>query len=115
VHHHHVAAKSLRAWCALDQKTLAMPRRGHEIADAAGLERALRELEKPAPDDAADVAACRKGIEQKLAADVADAEAAADHGERERAVDAMNAIDARYGGLAAGALDDIKRKTDRHD
>jgi pimeloyl-ACP methyl ester carboxylesterase len=115
VHNDLVAAKSLRAWCAFDQKTLAMPRRGHEIADAAALERALRELEKPAPDDDADAAACRKGIEQKLAADVADAEAAADHGERERAVDAMNAIDARYGGLAAGAIDDIERKIDRDD
>jgi pimeloyl-ACP methyl ester carboxylesterase len=113
VHNDLVAAKSLRAWCALDQETLTMPRRGHEIADAAGLERALRELEKPAPSDPLDLASCRAGIEQKLAADVADAEAAADRGENEQAVDAMNAIDARYGGLAADALAGIERRIDR--
>ena len=115
VHNDLVAAKSLRAWCALDQETLAMPRRGHEIADAAGLERALRELEKPSSGDDASLTACRAAIERRLAADVADAEAAADRGERERTVDAMNAIDARYGGLAADALAGIERKLGPHE
>jgi len=115
VHNDLVAAKSLREWCALDQETLTMPRRGHEIADATGLARALRELEKPSTEAAADVAACRASIEKNLATDVATAEAAADHGERERTVDAMNAIDARYGGLAADALAEIERKLGPHD
>jgi pimeloyl-ACP methyl ester carboxylesterase len=115
VHNDLVAAKSLREWCALDQALLTMPRRGHEIADAAGLERAVRELEGPSRKDVADVAGCRDMIEQKLAADVAAAEAAAVHGERERAVDAMNAIDARYGGLSADALVGIERKLESHD
>jgi len=115
VHNDLLAAKSLRKWCALDQETLAMPRRGHEIADAAGLDRALRELEKPPADDAADVAACRAGIEEELAADVAAAKAAAALGDRDHAVEAMNAINERYGGLAAEALADIERRLAGHD
>jgi pimeloyl-ACP methyl ester carboxylesterase len=115
VHNDLVAAKSLRAWCALDQTTLTMPRRGHEIADAAGLERALRALEKPRGHDAVEVAECRSDVERRLASEVADAEAAIERGERQRAIDAMNAIDARYGGFAADALAEIRRKLDAHD
>jgi hypothetical protein len=110
VHNDLVAAKSLRAWCAFDQHTLTMPRRGHEIADAAGLERALDELEKAPPPASGDVAACREDLAQKLAKDAAEADAAVDRGERDHAADAMNAIDERYGGLAADVLAEIEHR-----
>ncbi|HEY6985102.1 MAG TPA: hypothetical protein VH375_03390 [Rhodanobacteraceae bacterium] len=110
VHNDLVSEKSLRAWCVFDLHALTMPRRGHDTADATGLERALKELEKPRSTDADKVAACRADVDRKLAADVADANAALDRGEGKRAEDRIEAIDQRYGGLAAKAVADLENR-----
>jgi pimeloyl-ACP methyl ester carboxylesterase len=110
VHNDLVSEKSLRAWCAFDLHALTMPRRGHEIADAAALERALREFEKPESTDADKLSDCRAGVEQKLASDVAEANAALERGDSTRAAAAMNAIDVRYGGIAAKAITELETR-----
>jgi pimeloyl-ACP methyl ester carboxylesterase len=101
LHNDLVSRKSLRDWCVLDVASVTMPRTGHQIADAPGLERALKALDAPNDVDAAKLASCRADVDHRLAADTAEAEAAMAAGDRARATDILNAIDARYGGTAA--------------
>ena len=115
VHNDLVSEKSLRAWCAFDLHALTMPRRAHETANAAALERALKELEKPRSTDAEKLATCRADVDRKLAADVAEASSALARGERKRAVAKVNAIDQRYGGLAAKAVADLESRIGAQD
>lgn len=110
LHNDLVSRKSLKAWCVPDVATVTMPRTGHAIADAAGLERALKALEAPRDTDAAKLASCRAGIERDLAAKTAEAEAAIAAGNRTRATELLNAIDAGYGGEAEAAIASLASK-----
>jgi pimeloyl-ACP methyl ester carboxylesterase len=102
--------KSLRDWCVFDVHSETMARRGHEIADVGGLERALDDLERPAAIDAGKLAACRLRIERELSSKQADAEAALARGDRDRAIEAMKGIDERFGGAAAAAIAGLQAK-----
>mgnify|MGYP001565989832 CR=1 FL=1 len=62
VHNDLLAARSLRAWCVQHVATMTMPRRGHEIADAAGLARAIDALDEPNAADATELAECRRNL-----------------------------------------------------
>ena len=110
LHNDLVSEKSLRAWCAFDLHALTMPRRGHEIADAAGLERALDALDAPKDVDAKELASCRANVDRELASKTAEAEAALASGNQKRAADILEAIDARYGGLAEPAIASIRSR-----
>lgn len=101
LHNDLVSRKSLHDACVFDVASVTMPRTGHAIADAAGLERALKALDAPNAVDAAKIASCRADVGHALAATKAEAEAAIAAGDRARAVEILNAIDARYGGEAA--------------
>jgi predicted esterase len=101
LHNDLVSRQSLKDWCVFDVASVTMPRTGHAIADAAGLERALKALDAPHDVDATKLASCRAGIEHDLAARTAEAEAAIAAGDRPRATEILNAIDARYGGEAS--------------
>ena len=102
--------RSLRDWCVFDVHSETMARRGHEIADVGGLERALDELEKPAATDAEKLAACRLRIGRELASKIAEAEATLARGDRDGATEAMKAIDERFGGAAASAIAGLQSK-----
>ena len=82
---------------------------------AAGLEQALRELEKPREADASRIASCRAGLDKDLAGERAKAEAALDRGDRARAETAIKAIDERYGGVAADAIAELESRLGRAD
>ncbi|HKE47824.1 MAG TPA: hypothetical protein VKB52_07145 [Rhodanobacteraceae bacterium] len=110
VHNDLVSEKALRNWCVFDLHTSTMQRRGHEIADAAGLEQALKELEKPRENDERKLDSCRDGLDTDLADEKSKADSALDRGDRARAEAAIKAIDERYGGFAADAIDELVRR-----
>jgi pimeloyl-ACP methyl ester carboxylesterase len=104
LHNDLVSRKSLHDWCVFDVASVTMPRTGHAIADAAGLERALKTLDAPNDVDAKDLASCRADLDRGLAARTAEAKAAIASGDHVRATAILNAIDARYGGEAAAEI-----------
>jgi pimeloyl-ACP methyl ester carboxylesterase len=114
LHNDLVSRKSLRDECVLDVASVTLPRTGHRIADAAGLERALKVLEAPRDVDAAELARCRADLDRALAAKAAEAEAALADGNRERAIELMSAIDARFGGVAAAEIASLRSKLGAH-
>lgn len=115
VHNDLVSEKSLRSWCVFDLHSVTMQRRGHEIADAAGLEQALKALAKPRTSDAGKLASCRSDVETSLAATKAEAETALEHGDRARAESVLKSIDERYGGLAADTIAELEARLGRTD
>lgn len=110
VHNDLVSRASLHEWCVLDVAAVTMPRRGHAIADAASLERALNALDAPRGVDAEQIARCRAEVDHELAAKTAEAKAALAAGDDTRARDLLNAIDARFGGAAAPAIASLRNK-----
>lgn len=99
-----VSQASMREACVLDLETEFAIGLGHEALDARWLGRALDALEAPHPVDAAALARCNAGVERALAAQLASAAATIARGDRLRARAQLNAIDARFGGLAAPAI-----------
>jgi pimeloyl-ACP methyl ester carboxylesterase len=85
------------------------PHAGHEIMDGSALAEALGQLDRRAPSDPARLAACRAGLDAKVAAalDQTRAQLAAGHADAARG--ALLALDRRYGGLAAPASVDLWR------
>jgi len=110
LHNDFVSRASLRDECVFAVASVTMPHTGHAIADAAGLERALKALDAPSAPDAAKLARCRADVERALAAKTADAEAAIAAGDRARAAAILNAIDARFGGEAATQIAALRSK-----
>jgi pimeloyl-ACP methyl ester carboxylesterase len=104
------SSQSLRQWCVLDVASIAMPRLGHAAADSAGLSRTLEMLVNKAYPDPNRLAACRSGVETRLAARLQEAEALVSGGRREEAKKALTDIDRHYGGLAAPPILDLAQK-----
>jgi len=109
-HNDLVSRASVRDGCVFAVASVTMPHTGHAIADAAGLERALKALDAPSAPDAAKLARCRADVERSLAVKTADAEAAIATGDRVRAAAILNAIDARFGGEAATQIAALRSK-----
>jgi pimeloyl-ACP methyl ester carboxylesterase len=104
------SSQSLREWCVFDVESIAMPRLGHATADSRALSRALEMLIDTASPDPNRLAACRSGIETRMAARFQEAEALVAGGRREEAKKALTDIDRRYGGLAAPLILDLARR-----
>ena len=93
--------ESLRDWCVFDLDTEAMPRAGHEAADARSLESALKALGNQEPVNATKLADCRARIERELAAKLARLREALSGGNTREAAALLMKIDERFGALAA--------------
>jgi predicted esterase len=104
MHNDLLSQTSLRSWCMFDFDSVTIPRRGHEIADAAGLAQALKKLEQPSTVEAGKLAQCRTMLDEDLASKVAEAQTAIRDGDHDRAVAAIASIDVRYGGMAEQAI-----------
>jgi len=104
---------SMRRHCVTGLGWHRVTGKGHEVADAAGLAWALRFLREDGAPAPAALAACRAGLDAKIAADLASAAKALDADARSPAARALlDRIDSRYGGLAAPAsLDLFKKET----
>jgi pimeloyl-ACP methyl ester carboxylesterase len=103
---------SMQSWCVFDVATEAMPWIGHEPAEPGALDRALSALADPGRHDADKLAACRARIDEELAAKTHEVEKLLDNGKSEQARTALNAIDARYGGLAAPRSIELSKRID---
>jgi pimeloyl-ACP methyl ester carboxylesterase len=105
-----VSRASLKKWCIFDVAVQIPQRLGHEPLDAASMGRALDALEqRPAPD-AGRLARCNADLQRELRSSLAGAEAAIARGDRNEARARIQAIDARYGGLAAPELLELDAK-----
>jgi pimeloyl-ACP methyl ester carboxylesterase len=93
--------QSMKTWCITDVDVRAMPGTGHELADAASLERALDSLDRHDPPDEARLASCRARIEKDMASQLGAVDDLLSRGDRDRARRQLEQVDARFGGLAA--------------
>lgn len=92
---------SLRQWCVDDVDTRAVPQAGHELADATSLDRALGSLEQHHAHDPSALAACQARIDDDMRKALDAVAAALNAGQRDVARQRLDAVDQRYGGLAA--------------
>jgi dienelactone hydrolase len=92
---------SLRQWCVFDVDTEAMPRQGHEVADANSLYQALKELANHEPDDPAKLVDCRARVDRELTVKFEQLAGVFASGRLQDASELLSKIDSRYGGLAA--------------
>ena len=104
------SSQSMRQWCVFDVASITMPRLGHAAADSPALSRALEMLIDTASPDPNRLAACRAGVETRMAARFKEAETLIAGGRREEAKKALTDIDRRYGGLAAPRILDLARR-----
>jgi len=93
--------QSLRAWCIDDVDMREIPWTGHDLADPSALDHALTSLETHRTPDPAKLEACRSHIANALDDALGKARAAWDAGHIDDARKQLDAIDQRYGGLAA--------------
>lgn len=104
--------QALRHWCVTDMASVTPPWLGHEIAGAAALGQALDALARPEPPPAARLAACRARNEGEVASALAGVQQALSRGDRKQAQRRLDAIDGRFGGLAAGPLLELRVRLD---
>ena len=101
--------ESARKLCVTDLQTEEMRGRGHELIDAATLDRALAELSAPRKPDAG-LAACRERREREIDGQLHEIEALIAAGNKREAEKRLQAVDERYGGLAAPHSVELERK-----
>lgn len=92
---------ALRQWCAFRIDRVTIPNTGHAVAGGGALSTALEKLERLAPADANEVAACRSGIDHDLKDRLDRVQSQLGSGDVAAARDALDELDARFGGLAA--------------
>jgi hypothetical protein len=95
------SVRSLHRWCVSNVEDFIQPRLDHEAAPPEALRRVLRALLKGVVHDGAGANACERALDSELAAGLHDVESQIASGHRRVADDRLNAIDERYGGLAA--------------
>lgn len=95
---------SLRDNCVLDIESQVALHRAHEALDAFALDHALDALEAKRPVDADELARCNARVAAAITAALGKAEAAIASGDREAARAQLEAIDARFSGLAEPRL-----------
>ena len=105
-----VSERSMRAACVLDVRTVFALHLGHEALDQLSWARALDALDAPRAVDEAELARCNARVDAELAAQLAAVAATVAHGDRAAARDQLNALDARFGGLAAPAILELAAK-----
>jgi hypothetical protein len=105
-----VSRSSMKQWCVFDVDVVVPHRLGHEMLDAASFDRALDALDRRSAVDPAELATCKARIERELSAKVAEVESAIARGDRDGARQRLNELDARFGGIAESAIDELDAK-----
>lgn len=95
------ASAALRQWCVFDTRAITLLDTGHTLTDATGLRRGLSALGQAKPSNPAALAACRQRNRAWLDAELAHAGALVGRDDHAAAMKLLDAIDARYGSLAA--------------
>ncbi len=101
---------SLLSWCVLDVHSAMLWHTGHATADERALSRALDVLLDPAPAKRDGLAECRARLQGELDSSAQRIEALLAAGDKAAAREALNALDAKFGGLAATQLLALQRK-----
>ena len=96
-----LSVRSLDQWCIYDRYQFELPRVEHEIADAAGLARALDALDADAVVDMERLGRCRAVLQAQLDANFRKVDTLLANGQRAAADRLLGQLDRRYGGLAA--------------
>ncbi len=96
-----VSRDSMHDWCVFDVAAQVTPGAAHEIAGAQAFSRALGALAAHVRADAAQLAACRRALDARLAAQLARIRSLMDAGKGAEARKLLEATDRRYGALAA--------------
>lgn len=104
--------QALRHWCVTDMAGVTPPWLGHEIAGGAALGQALDALARPVPPRVGQLASCRARNEGELARALSAAGRMLVRGERKQTQEQLDAIDVRYGGLAARPLLKLQAQLD---
>lgn len=105
---------ALQTWCLSDLDTETMPWTGHELADAASLNRALASLATHATVDMNQLATCRARIDHELAGQLDQAAHLIDANDRDGAKKLLTKMDTHYGGLAAPRSIELAARLDGH-
>jgi len=92
---------SLQDWCVFNLAHLSISGTGHDSAPASDFARALGMLLRPQPLDSAQLAPCRASVAAQMDAQLQSAQSFFAAGRRDEARTQLNAIDARFGSLAA--------------
>jgi predicted esterase len=95
------STRAMHEACVFDTDEVLRHGAGHQVLDAATLDRALNKLFAPTPPDPAALAQCRAALESEVAAKLQLVDALLAGGKHDEAQDALLDIDAHYGGLAA--------------
>jgi pimeloyl-ACP methyl ester carboxylesterase len=95
-----ISRSSMHEWCVLDVAVQRPRHLAHEPLDPASLDRALDALDRRSPVDPEARARCDARIERDLQARLAEVRAALERGDRRDARARLDALDARFGGLA---------------
>jgi pimeloyl-ACP methyl ester carboxylesterase len=101
LHDDEISRDSMREWCVSSIETLVARGLGHEWLDLRWLDRALEALDRRPAVDAGALARCNARLDRELAAKLSEVESALARGDRQGARALLQAIDARYAGLAA--------------
>jgi predicted esterase len=96
-----ISVKSLHRWCMFNTVSQTEHRAAHTVAGAAALDGALGYLQQSREPQAGKVAPCRSAVEADLDARLQSAAALIAAGQAAGAEKLLNAIDERFGGLAA--------------
>lgn len=104
VHADLLSEESMRSWCVFNVRSETVPGLEHEVIGARVLDRALGALERPPVSDSAGLQRCRAKIGERLSSDLDAARKAIARGDRAAARNRIDAIDQRFGGLAAPAI-----------
>lgn len=95
------AQSALHDWCVFDVDSLTLLHTGHTLADGAGFARALDALMRTSAPNEPRLQRCRAHHHTALAAGLQRVRALIDARHLRRARQVLDAIDDRYGGLAA--------------
>lgn len=101
---------SLSEWCIDDVDVRTMPWTGHVLAAPASLDRALTSLETHRPGDEQRRQACRARLAGDIDQALQQAEGALAKGQSDQATRMLEALDHRYGGLAAPRSVELARQ-----
>lgn len=100
--------ESARKLCITDLQTVEMRGRGHELLDAAALDRSLAALSAPREANAG-LASCREQRGREIDAQLRRVQAALDAGDKREAQSRLQEADERFGGLAAPRSIELER------
>jgi hypothetical protein len=96
----HASLRSMDDWCVFNTNEKIMINVGHDLADSASVDTGLSTLLLPVTPDPQKLAACRAHVQSDLDAALQNVRNLVASGDKTGARQTLNALDAKFGGLA---------------